>query len=83
MFIVTVEEDVMDDIEMKAVISSNIDSIGYDYDRNELHVKFSNGGYYIYRNVNKNNYIEMLEATSIGNYMRSYIKPFHVCEKVN
>lgn len=58
-------------MEMIGVKSSNIVSIGYE--KTNLYVNFNNGSY-VYYNVPKAVYDEMLLAPSKGKYMWSKIR---------
>ena len=61
----------MDKMEMIKVISSNIVAIGH-YD-DDLYVEFESGTY-VYYNVPKEVFTEMLNAESKGKYMRAHIR---------
>ena len=61
----------MDKLEMIKVISSNIVAIGH-YD-NDLYVEFESGTY-VYYNVPKAVFTEMLNAESKGKYMWAHIR---------
>lgn len=56
------------------VDSSNIEAIGYEDDSNELHVQFLSGGYYIYHNVPRVIYDEMINAPSKGSFLNREIR---------
>jgi len=60
--------------EMIYVDSSNIEAIGYDDDTQELHVQFLSGGYYIYHNVPRGVFDELIYASSKGSYLNREIK---------
>ena len=55
--------------EMTYVDSSNIEQIGYDSDKTELHVIFKDGSLYVYNNVPLQIYEELLGAPSKGSYL--------------
>lgn len=65
-------------IAMEKVTSSNIEAIGHDPRSSELHVKFSNGTTYVYADVHRLYYQNMLKAGehggSIGKYHADHIK---------
>lgn len=63
--------------EMTYVDSSNIEAIGYDDDTLELHVRFLNGGYYIYHDVPRQTYDEFMAAPSKGSFLNREIKGAH------
>lgn len=54
--------------------SSNIASIGYDSETNELRVLFTNGGVYQYDGVTQEVYDALLQAESKGAYFSKFIK---------
>ena len=56
------------------VNSSNIDSVGYDPDKNILQIKFKSGGIYNYHDVPKRIYTTMIAAPSKGKYFHQEIK---------
>lgn len=56
------------------VDSSNIEAIGHDSSAHELHVKFRNGGHYVYSDVHPLFYRQMLEAKSPGAFHAEKIK---------
>ena len=61
--------------EMHYVDSSNIEAIGYDPTTQELHVQFLNSGdTYVYYNVEKWVFDEMMQADSKGSYLNTNIK---------
>lgn len=61
-------------IEMQKVASSNIEAIGHDPRANELHVRFSSGATYVYHDVHRLYYQNMLAAKSAGSYHAEHIK---------
>ena len=61
-------------MEMNNVQSSNLKSIGYDENQNELYVEFKHGGKYKYLNVNKRVYDKLLVADSKGKFFDQNIK---------
>jgi hypothetical protein len=60
--------------EMIYVDSSNIEAIGYDDDAQELHVQFLGGGYYIYHDVPRNIFDELMNASSKGSFLNREVK---------
>jgi len=60
--------------EMFYVDSSNIESIGYDDDAQELHVQFVSGGYYIYHQVPSQIYEDLMSAPSKGSFLNREVK---------
>ena len=67
-------------MERESVVSSNIESIGWENDI--LEVEFLNGGIYQYFGVPKDVYEDMLIAESVGKYLHYYIKGFYNYQKV-
>lgn len=53
-------------VDLIPVTSSNVDKIGYDEEKQELHVLFKSGGYYIYESAAKPVHSEIMAADSIG-----------------
>lgn len=69
-------------MERQKVESSNIGAIGYDAASQTLEVEFKNGGIFQYDGVQPKQYVEMINAGSIGKYLHSNIKPNHKCSKI-
>lgn len=61
-------------MERKIVVSSNIKSIGYDSIRPILEVEFTNGSIYQYFGVPQHLYLGLMQASSHGEYLDTYIK---------
>jgi hypothetical protein len=62
--------------EMKWVDSTNVESIGYDGETMELHVRFKSGPVmYIYVNVPESTFDDLMAAPSKGSYLNREIKP--------
>jgi hypothetical protein len=61
----------MSKVEMKKVVSSNIDSIGFSDTRNLLFVVFSGGGMYTYENATKEQFDSLLTSPSVGRTIRT------------
>lgn len=64
------------------VISSNIDSVGYDEGQELLEVAFRRGGVWHYRNVPRDVYRGMLQADSPGKFFLAYVKGKFSEEKI-
>lgn len=60
--------------EMIYVDSSNVETIGYDDDVQELHIQFVSGGRYIYHNVPRQIFDELMNAPSKGSFLNRQIK---------
>lgn len=68
---------------MHMVDSSNIESIGYDADARELHVRFlQSGEIYVYYNVDEWIFTEFMAADSKGRYLNENIKSVYDCGKL-
>ena len=62
-------------IEMHYVESSNIEAIGYDVDRRQLHVRFlKTGATYVYDDVDEWVFNEFLQSESKGRYFNQNIR---------
>jgi len=61
-------------IEMTYVNSSNIEAIGYDDDNQDLHVQFLSGGVYIYHQVPRQIFEELMSAPSKGSFLNREVK---------
>lgn len=59
---------------MHKVNSSNIDSIGYNPEAKELHVKFASGATYAYEGVEKGIFDEMRQTDSKMKYLNGKVK---------
>jgi hypothetical protein len=59
---------------MEAIVSSNIESAGYDADAETLHVKFKNGGLYKYKSVPVQLYKDFMESESKGKFFFKEIR---------
>ena len=60
--------------EMNFIDSSNIESIGYDDDTQELHVQFLSSGHYIYRDVPREIFDDLMNAPSKGSFLNREVK---------
>ena len=61
-------------MERYSVASSNIASIGYDETTQTLEVEFFNGTIYQYYNVPPNMNEQLMQASSKGRFLNTYIK---------
>lgn len=68
--------------DMKPVTSSNVDSIGYNDDTQELCVRFLNNSLYVYKNVPKIEYEGLENAPSIGSYIHRNLKNVYPYERI-
>jgi hypothetical protein len=69
-------------IEMISVISSNVQSIGYDVSTRTLRVCFNNNATYDYHDVGQMEYEALKSAPSIGSYLNRHIKNTYAYERV-
>ncbi len=60
--------------EMIYVDSSNIEAIGYDEDTQELHVQFLSGGHYIYSDLPRDIFDQLMNAPSKGSFLNREVK---------
>lgn len=63
-------------VDMKPVKSSNIQSVGYDDKKHELHVSFLNGNSHIYNDVSPDEHTALMGADSVGKHFHANIKKF-------
>jgi hypothetical protein len=64
-----------ENMQRQLVISSNLQSVGYDPERKVLEVEFKDdGSIYRYSNVPKNIYDNLMQAPSHGSYFSENIK---------
>lgn len=68
--------------EMKSVASSNVDSIGYDQETQEVYVRFLNNSLYVYKNVPKIEFDGLEHAPSIGSYIHRNFKNVYAYERI-
>jgi hypothetical protein len=61
-------------MEMIPVTSSNLASVGYEYETATLRIQFLNGGMYDYQGVSSDVYEGFLAAGSKGQYFDQFIK---------
>lgn len=57
--------------------SSNITAVRYQSEQQWLFVRFKNGGEYAYLDVTQAEYLNLVEAESIGRFLNGQIKPGH------
>jgi hypothetical protein len=69
-------------VEMVLVISSVLEAVGFDPDHGELHVRFRDGGTYVYAGVPERVFRELLEAGSKGGFFANVIKPGYACREL-
>lgn len=69
-------------MQRKAVISSNLQSIGYDETNRVLEIEFKNNTIYQYFGVPAGEYRGLMSADSQGKYLHAHIKDFYRCQKI-
>lgn len=69
--------------KMKPVISSNIAAVGYDPESKSVFVQFLAGTVYVYKNVPKSEFDELLMASSLGSYLNKNFKGVYPYELVD
>lgn len=67
---------------MLLVNSSNIESIGYDEENQEVYVKFLNGTVYAYKGVPQHEFENLRDAPSLGSYLHRNYKNIYPYERV-
>ena len=68
--------------EMIAVQSSNIESVGYDENDEEVYVKFLNGSVYVYRGVPLHDFEGLKDTPSVGSYLHRNFKNIYPYERI-
>lgn len=68
--------------QMTPVSSSNIDSIGYDGQNQELYVRFLNGSLYVYKGVPEYEFQNLMAAPSHGSYLNRNFKNVYPYERI-
>lgn len=68
--------------EMIAVQSSNIESVGYDENDQEVYVKFLNGSVYVYRGVPLHDFEGLRDTPSVGSYLHRNFKNIYPYERI-
>ncbi len=69
-------------MDRQLVASTNISSIGYDAPSETLEVEFSNGTIYQYYNVGASLRDDLMQSSSKGQFLNSYIKNFYPYSRV-
>lgn len=64
----------MKNIKMMPVESSNVKCVGYDEENKNIHIELTSGERYMYKNVPKKVFEDLLKASSIGSYINRYLK---------
>ena len=67
-------------MNMISVSSSNLDSVGYE--NSTLYVRFKNASLYSYSGVPEYIYKELMNASSKGHYLATYVKGHYPYSKI-
>ena len=59
----------------KSVFSSHVQTVGYDSDKNELHITWDNGRVSAYEGVDEQTALQAANAPSVGKFLHSEVKP--------
>lgn len=68
--------------EMFPVSSSNIESVGYSEENQEVYVQFLNGSIYVYKGVPLHEYENLRDAPSLGSYLHRNYKNVYPYERI-
>ncbi len=68
--------------EMIPVSSSNIESIGYDEQNEQVYVRFLNNSLYVYKGVSKQEFENLRDAPSLGSYLHRNFKNVYPYERI-
>lgn len=67
---------------MIPVSSSNIESIGYDEQNEQVYIRFLNGSLYVYKGVPLREFEDLLNAPSLGSYLHRNYKNVYPYERI-
>jgi len=70
-------------MERETVVSSNIDSIGYDADKKLLEVEFTSGEVWQYTGVSAQRHKGLMDSSSKGKYFNQNIRGQYTSRKVS
>jgi hypothetical protein len=68
--------------EMIFVSSSNIESIGYNKQNQQVFVRFLNGSIYVYKGVPQHEFDNFRDAPSLGSYLHRNFKNIYPYERI-
>lgn len=68
--------------EMIPVSSSNIESIGYDVQNEQVYVRFLDGSLYVYKGVPLHEFENLRDAPSLGSYLHRNYKNVYPYERI-
>ena len=69
--------------EMIPVASSLIKAVGFNEEKEELHVEFHKGGEYLYQGVSRHVFEALIDAHSAGAFFLKNVKYQYECIKVS
>lgn len=67
---------------MIPVSSSNIESIGFDQQNEQVYVRFLNGSLYVYKGVPLHEFENLRDAPSLGSYLHRNYKNVYPYERI-
>lgn len=68
-------------MDRQTVKSSNLESIGYNPETQELEIKFHKTGIYVYKNVSESLYNQLMKSQSKGHFFATYIRNIHAVKR--
>ncbi len=68
--------------DMIPISSSNIESIGYDKQNEQVYVRFLNGSLYVYKGVPLHEFENLRDAPSLGSYLHRNYKNVYPYERI-
>lgn len=68
--------------DMQSVQSSNVATIGYEEDAEEVYVEFHGSGTYVYSGVPPIVFGDFERATSKGKFVNEVLKPRYACHRL-
>jgi len=69
-------------MERKKVMSSNINSIGFDKESQILEIEFTQGNIYQYTGVSEQVFMNLIDASSHGKYFHAFVKDKYPTKRV-
>jgi hypothetical protein len=68
--------------EMIPVSSSNIESIGYDEQNEQVYIRYLNASLYVYKGVPLHEFENLRDAPSLGSYLHRNYKNVYPYERI-
>jgi len=75
-------EDELGNIRLLPLVSSNLAAAGYDKNRYELVIAFLDGSVYRYSGVPEEEYVDLMQADSHGEYFYDNIRLVYPYERI-